>query len=250
MSRGAAAAWRSSPPNRLTSQAFRDLRGDRLRMWRCAPRRPPSRLHGERLASPRQSHSRPQSLRARNTSMASTRLLLLVTSSSRSRTLAVAARLAIPRRPRQVRRDPIGDASRTTAARRQNQLRGSSSEPSPSVRLLMPAGATVLVIESDESTQRLLQQTLRSRYTVLMASCWSQACEIRGRAAVDAMVVNVNLTVRRTAWSGRVVCRSRQDALRVGGRSALMGRHSLTRERGGRHCSRSDRSSWASCRTP
>ncbi len=57
----------------------------------------------------------------------------------------------------------------------------------------MPAGSTVLVIESDESTQRLLQHTLRSRYTVLMASCWSQACEIRGRAAVDAMVVNVNL---------------------------------------------------------
>ena len=58
----------------------------------------------------------------------------------------------------------------------------------------MPSGSTVLVIESDESTQRLLQQTLRSRYTVLMASCWSQACEIRERAAVDAMVVNVNLT--------------------------------------------------------
>jgi DNA-binding NtrC family response regulator len=58
----------------------------------------------------------------------------------------------------------------------------------------MPAGSTVLVIESDESTQRLLQQTLRRRYTVLMASCWSQACEIRGRAEVDAMVVNVNLT--------------------------------------------------------
>jgi DNA-binding NtrC family response regulator len=58
----------------------------------------------------------------------------------------------------------------------------------------MPAGSTVLVIESDETTQRLLQQTLRSRYTVLTASCWSQAREIRGRAAVDAMVVNVNLT--------------------------------------------------------
>ena len=58
----------------------------------------------------------------------------------------------------------------------------------------MAAGSTVLVIESDESTQRLLQQTLRSRYTVLTASCWSQAHEIRARAAVDAMVVNVNLT--------------------------------------------------------
>ena len=58
----------------------------------------------------------------------------------------------------------------------------------------MPAGSTVLVIESDETTQRLLQQTLRSRYTVLTASCWSQAREIRGRAPVDAMVVNMNLT--------------------------------------------------------
>jgi DNA-binding NtrC family response regulator len=58
----------------------------------------------------------------------------------------------------------------------------------------MPAGSTVLVIESDKSTQRLLQQTLRSRYTVLTASCWSQACEIRRRTPVDAMVVNVNLT--------------------------------------------------------
>ena len=58
----------------------------------------------------------------------------------------------------------------------------------------MAAGATVLLIESDESTRRLLQHTLRSRYTVLTASCWAQAREIRGRAAVDAVVVNVNLT--------------------------------------------------------
>ena len=58
----------------------------------------------------------------------------------------------------------------------------------------MSAGSTVLVVESDESTQRLLQQTLRARYTVLTASCWSQAREIRGRADVDAMVVNANLT--------------------------------------------------------
>ena len=58
----------------------------------------------------------------------------------------------------------------------------------------MPAASTVLVIDSDESTQRLLQHTLRPRYTVLTASCWSQACEIRGRAPVDAMVVNVDLT--------------------------------------------------------
>jgi DNA-binding NtrC family response regulator len=57
----------------------------------------------------------------------------------------------------------------------------------------MPAASTVLVIDRDESTQRLLQHTLRPRYTVLTASCWSQACEIRGRAPVDAMVVNVDL---------------------------------------------------------
>ncbi len=58
----------------------------------------------------------------------------------------------------------------------------------------MAAGATVLVLEGDESTQRLLQQTLRPRYTVLTASCWAQAHEIRARAAVDAMVVDVKLT--------------------------------------------------------
>ncbi len=57
----------------------------------------------------------------------------------------------------------------------------------------MSAVATVLVVEGDESTQRLLQQTLRSRYTVLTASCWAQAHEIRARAAVDAIVVDVTL---------------------------------------------------------
>ena len=58
----------------------------------------------------------------------------------------------------------------------------------------MAAGATVLVLERDEPTQRLLRQTLHPRYTVLTASCWAQAHEIRARAAVDAMVVDVKLT--------------------------------------------------------
>ncbi len=60
----------------------------------------------------------------------------------------------------------------------------------------MAASATVLVLEGDESTQRLLQQALRSHYTVLTASCWAQAHEIRARATVDAMVVDVKLTYR------------------------------------------------------
>ena len=58
----------------------------------------------------------------------------------------------------------------------------------------MASAATVLVIENDESTQRLLQQTLRPRYTVLTASCWAQAHEIRAHASIDAVVVDVNLT--------------------------------------------------------
>ena len=58
----------------------------------------------------------------------------------------------------------------------------------------MATGTTVLVIESDKSTQRLLQQTLRPRYRVLTASCWAQAHEIRTRAEVDALVVDVNLS--------------------------------------------------------
>src|SRR5262245_56848249 len=62
------------------------------------------------------------------------------------------------------------------------------------MRSSMAAGATVLVLEGDESTQRLLRHALRSRYTVLTASCWAQAHEIRSRAAVDAMVIDVKLT--------------------------------------------------------
>ena len=104
-----------------------------------------------------------------------------------------------------------------TAARRQNQLRG-PPRASTNVRLLMPAGSTVLVIESDESTQRLLQQTLRSRYTVLMASCWSQAREIRGRAAVDAMVVNVNLTSGEQPGLDALCAEAGKTPCRAGGR--------------------------------
>ena len=40
--------------------------------------------------------------------------------------------------------------------------------------------------------QRILQQTLRPRYTVLTASCWHQAHEIRSRAEVDVLVLDVN----------------------------------------------------------
>jgi DNA-binding NtrC family response regulator len=56
----------------------------------------------------------------------------------------------------------------------------------------MPRDATVLVVEDDETVQRLLQQTLRPRYTVLTASGWTQAHEIRSRAEVDVVVVDVN----------------------------------------------------------
>ena len=58
----------------------------------------------------------------------------------------------------------------------------------------MSAVATVLVVEGDESTQRLLQQTLRARYTVLTVSCWAQAHEIRASAAIDAIVVDAALS--------------------------------------------------------
>src|SRR5213596_287878 len=56
----------------------------------------------------------------------------------------------------------------------------------------MTRDATVLVVEEDETMQRLLQQTLRPRYTVLTASCWTQAHEIRSRAEVDVVVVDMN----------------------------------------------------------
>jgi DNA-binding NtrC family response regulator len=52
---------------------------------------------------------------------------------------------------------------------------------------------TVLVIEQDQTQQRLLHQALRARYTVLTASCWTQALEIRARTDVDVVVADVNL---------------------------------------------------------
>jgi DNA-binding NtrC family response regulator len=56
----------------------------------------------------------------------------------------------------------------------------------------MARDVTVLVVEDDEAMQRVLQQTLRPRYTVLTASCWRQAHEIRSRAEVDVLVLDVN----------------------------------------------------------
>jgi DNA-binding NtrC family response regulator len=56
----------------------------------------------------------------------------------------------------------------------------------------MARDVTVLVVEDDETLQRVLQQTLRTRYTVLTASCWTQALEIRAQADVDVVVVDVN----------------------------------------------------------
>src|SRR5882672_4658575 len=60
----------------------------------------------------------------------------------------------------------------------------------------MASHVTVLVVEDDEAIQRQLQQTLRTRYRVLTASCWTQAHEIRARADVDVVVVDVGLTSR------------------------------------------------------
>ena len=60
----------------------------------------------------------------------------------------------------------------------------------------MPSVVTVLVVEDDEAMQRQLQQTLQPQYTVLTASCWTQAHEIRARADVDVVVADVNLTSR------------------------------------------------------
>src|SRR5919201_909705 len=56
----------------------------------------------------------------------------------------------------------------------------------------MARDATVLVVEDDEALQRLLQQTLRPRFTVLTASGWTQAHEIRSRTEIDLVVVDVN----------------------------------------------------------
>jgi DNA-binding NtrC family response regulator len=60
----------------------------------------------------------------------------------------------------------------------------------------MHSNVTVLVVEDDEAMQRQLQQTLRTRYRVLTASCWTQAHEIRARGDIDVVVVDVNLTSR------------------------------------------------------
>src|SRR5262245_26925762 len=60
-------------------------------------------------------------------------------------------------------------------------------------RFPMAADVTVLLIEDNEPTQLLLHHTLRARYTVLTASCWAQAHQIRQRSTVDAIVVDVNL---------------------------------------------------------
>jgi DNA-binding NtrC family response regulator len=58
----------------------------------------------------------------------------------------------------------------------------------------MASDVTVLVVEDDEVLQHRLQQTLRPRYTVLTATCWTEAREIRARTAVDVVVADVNLT--------------------------------------------------------
>jgi DNA-binding NtrC family response regulator len=57
----------------------------------------------------------------------------------------------------------------------------------------MSPGVTVLVVEADEPKQRLLQKTLKTRYTVLTASCWAQAEELRAHSPVDVLVVDVSL---------------------------------------------------------
>ena len=78
----------------------------------------------------------------------------------------------------------------------------------------MPSVVTVLVVEDDEAMQRQLQQTLHPQYTVLTASCWTQAHEIRARADVDVMVVDVNLTSRDGAGLD-ALCADRETCPRV-----------------------------------
>ena len=74
----------------------------------------------------------------------------------------------------------------------------------------MPSVATVLVVEDDEAMQRQLQQTLRPQYTVLTASCWTQARKIRARADVDVVVADVNLT-SRDGTGMEALCADRED---------------------------------------
>src|SRR5947209_11850504 len=59
---------------------------------------------------------------------------------------------------------------------------------------MMPSGVTVLVVGADEPKQRVLRKTLRTRHTVLTASCWAQAEELRARSRVDVLVVDVSPT--------------------------------------------------------
>jgi len=63
---------------------------------------------------------------------------------------------------------------------------------------MMPSGVTVLVVGADEPKQRVLRKTLRTRHTVLTASCWAQAEELRARSRVDVLVVDVSPTSRDT----------------------------------------------------
>jgi len=60
----------------------------------------------------------------------------------------------------------------------------------------MTSDTTVLVVGHDDALQRLLLQTLRARYTVLTATCWTQALEIRSRAEIDVVVADVTSTPR------------------------------------------------------
>ncbi len=55
----------------------------------------------------------------------------------------------------------------------------------------MTPAVTLLVVEHNETLRRVLQQMLGPRYTVLMASCWTEADQLRRRADVDAFVVDV-----------------------------------------------------------
>src|SRR5262245_33680503 len=59
----------------------------------------------------------------------------------------------------------------------------------------MASDGTVLVV-GDEALARLLLQALRARYTVVTATCWTQALEIRSRADVDIVIADVTSTLR------------------------------------------------------
>src|SRR5262245_45869483 len=59
----------------------------------------------------------------------------------------------------------------------------------------MAVDATVLVV-GDEALQRLMLQALHARYTILTASCWTQALETRSRADVDVGFADVTQMLR------------------------------------------------------